>query len=226
MKIEKINTNQIKCFLSKGDLLSRQIKVSELAYGTEKAQELFRDMMDQANNEFGFEVKNAPLMIEAIPLSTESIMLIITKVDNPDDLENKFATLPGSKTRKFKKKGIVDEPFEDSENLIPTKKSQKTNAISAFFLYEFTTLDDVSAIAPKLLRFTIDNSTLYRNPENGKYYLALLSTSIERVTCKIIRGILSEYSEQIISRKNILNYYDEHYETIIKDKAIKVLVSI
>lgn len=224
MKIEKINTNQIKCFLSKGDLLSRQIKVSELAYGTEKAQELFKDMMDQANNEFGFEVENAPLMIEAIPLSTDSIMLIITKVDNPEDLENKFASLPGSKTRKFKKKETVDETFDDNEKLISTKNT--TNAISAFFLYEFSNLDDVSAIAPKLLRFTIDNSTLYRNPENNKYYLALISTSIERLTCKVIRGVLSEYSDQIISRKNILNYYDEHYETIIKDKAIKVLVSI
>lgn len=226
MKIEKINTNQIKCFLSKGDLLSRQIKVSELAYGTEKAQELFKDMMDQANNEFGFEVENTPLMIEAIPLSTDSIMLIITKVDNPDDLESKFAGLPGSKTRKFKKKETVDETYENNDASDPTKKSQTTNAISAFFLYEFSTLDDVSAIAPKLLRFTIDSSTLYRNPENNKYYLALISTSLDRLTCKVIRGVLSEYSDQVISKKNILNYYDEHYETIIKEKALKILVSI
>ena len=45
MKIEKINENQIKCTLNKNDLASRQIKVSELAYGTEKAKLLFQDMM-------------------------------------------------------------------------------------------------------------------------------------------------------------------------------------
>ena len=36
MKIEKINENQIRCTLTKEDLDSHQIRISELAYGTEK----------------------------------------------------------------------------------------------------------------------------------------------------------------------------------------------
>lgn len=54
MKIEKINENQIKCTLNKNDLASRQIKVSELAYGTEKAKLLFQDMSSRlpANLDF------------------------------------------------------------------------------------------------------------------------------------------------------------------------------
>ena len=55
MKIEKINENQIRCILSKKDLADRQIKLSELAFGSEKARGLFRDMIDQAHDEFGFE---------------------------------------------------------------------------------------------------------------------------------------------------------------------------
>ena len=43
MKIEKINENQIRCTLTKEDLDSHQIRISELAYGTEKAKRLFRD---------------------------------------------------------------------------------------------------------------------------------------------------------------------------------------
>ena len=80
MKIEKINDNQIRCTLNKNDLASREIKISELAYGTEKAKTLFRDMMQQAAYEFGFETDDLPIMIEAIPMSAESIVLIITKV--------------------------------------------------------------------------------------------------------------------------------------------------
>ena len=67
MKIEKINENQIRCILTGEDLRSRQLKLSELAYGTEKAKSLFRDMMQQAAYEFGFEAEDIPLMIEAIP---------------------------------------------------------------------------------------------------------------------------------------------------------------
>lgn len=70
MKIEKVNDNQIRCTLTREDLAERQIKLSELAYGTEKAKLLFRDMMQQAAYEFGFEADDIPLMIEAIPLIT------------------------------------------------------------------------------------------------------------------------------------------------------------
>ena len=67
MKIEKVNDNQIRCTLTREDLAERQIKLSELAYGTEKAKMLFRDMMQQAAYEFGFEADDIPLMIEALP---------------------------------------------------------------------------------------------------------------------------------------------------------------
>lgn len=82
MKIEKINDNQIRCTLTSDDLAKRQIRISELAYGTEKAKNLFRDMMQQAHHQFGFDADNIPLMIEAIPVSPDSIVLIITKVED------------------------------------------------------------------------------------------------------------------------------------------------
>lgn len=34
MKIEKINDNQIRCTLTRDDLAQRQLKLSELAYGS------------------------------------------------------------------------------------------------------------------------------------------------------------------------------------------------
>ena len=87
MKIEKINENQIRCTLTRADLEDRHLKISELAYGTEKAKSLFHDMMQQAAFEFGFEADDIPLMIEAIPSSSDSIVLIITKVEDPEELD-------------------------------------------------------------------------------------------------------------------------------------------
>lgn len=82
MKIEKINDNQIRCTLTHADLAAQALKLSELAYGTEKAKSLFRDMMQQASFDFGFEADDIPLMIEAIPTSADTIVLIITKVED------------------------------------------------------------------------------------------------------------------------------------------------
>lgn len=91
MKIEKVNDNQIRCTLTREDLADRQLRLSELAYGTEKAKTLFRDMMQQAAYEFGFEAEDIPLMIEAIPLSSDTIILIITKVEYPEELDTRFS---------------------------------------------------------------------------------------------------------------------------------------
>ena len=93
MKIEKINDNQIRCTLNKEDLQDRDIKLSELAYGTGKTRELFQDMMQQANDDFGFEVNDIPLMVEAMPLASEGIVLVITKVERPEESRAHFSNL-------------------------------------------------------------------------------------------------------------------------------------
>ena len=47
MKIEKVNDNQIRCTLTRQDLADRQIKLSELAYGSEKARSLFKRRLSE-----------------------------------------------------------------------------------------------------------------------------------------------------------------------------------
>ena len=91
MRIEKVNDHQIRCTLTKADLADRELKISELAYGTEKAKSLFRDMMQQASFEFGFDADDIPLMIEAIPLNSECIVLVITKVEDAEELDTRFS---------------------------------------------------------------------------------------------------------------------------------------
>ncbi len=93
MKLERLSENQIRCTLNKEDLADRDLLLNELAYGTDKAKELFRDMMEQAADELGFEVDDIPLMIEAIPVNPDCLILIITKVDDPEELDTRFSRL-------------------------------------------------------------------------------------------------------------------------------------
>lgn len=95
MKIERISENEIKCTLTRQDLESRHLRLSELAYGSEKARALFRDMMKQAFQEVGFQADN-PLMIEAIPMRENGLVLRISKVSNPDEIDTRFAKLSPS----------------------------------------------------------------------------------------------------------------------------------
>lgn len=231
MRIEKINSNQIKCVLDKEELLKRHINVSELAYGSDKAQELFKDMMQQASFEFGFESDSAPLMIEAVPLSSDGIMLIITKVDNPDDLDDKYTGLSMPSARTFKKKqdddiaeelDIEDDHFQDDAvTLDEEDTSVVDNTISAFFVYAFNSLDDVSDAARLLTFFETTHDRIYKTDDTGRYILSIQTDAVTKADCKVIRGTLSEYGEVIQCRKSKLNYFDEHYDIIVKEDAIK-----
>ncbi len=114
MKLEKINDNQIRCTLTREDLASRHIRLSELAYGSDKARKLFQDMMQEAGSRLGFHADNIPLMIEAIPVSEGSIMLIITKVEDPEELDTRFAKFsPAKKTT-----GGEAKPVEDADDIL------------------------------------------------------------------------------------------------------------
>ena len=140
MKLEKVNDHQIRCTLTKADLADRELKLSELAYGTEKAKTLFRDMMQQAAYEFGFEAEDIPLMIEAIPLSSESIVLIITKVEDPEELDTRFSNFaPSVRNNNIDNQldSIIHSITENPESVLDLFKQlkQKTtelkNSISA-----------------------------------------------------------------------------------------------
>ncbi len=105
VRIEKISDKQIRCTLNKQDLSDRELRISELAYGTDKAKALFRDMMQQASYEFGFETEDIPLMIEAIPMYPDTLVLVITKVEDPDELDTRFSSFSDN----------PDELYDDSD---------------------------------------------------------------------------------------------------------------
>lgn len=114
MKIERLSENQIRCTLNKADLNEKHLKISELAYGTQKARELFRDMIQQASAELGFEIDDTPLMIEAIPVSPDCLILIVTKVEDPEELDTRF-----SRFSKINEYDIDDddEDFDDYDDV-------------------------------------------------------------------------------------------------------------
>ena len=83
--------NQIRCMLTAGDLEKRSLKLSELAYGSEKARGLFHELVEQASDELGFDTGGYPLIIEAVPVTSDCIMLLITKANEPEELDTRFA---------------------------------------------------------------------------------------------------------------------------------------
>ncbi len=107
MKIERLNENQIRCTLDRADLNEHQVKLTELAYGSAKAQALFRDICQQASDTVGFEIGELPLMVEAIPVNTDCLVLIVTKVEDPEEFDTRFSN--------FTKPYLEEDDADDSD---------------------------------------------------------------------------------------------------------------
>ena len=150
--------------MTHADLAARHLKLSELAYGTEKAKSLFRDMMQQASFDFGFEAEDLPLMIEAIPSSGDSIVLIITKVEDPrnwiQDSRNlhKAWILEPSPTEQLEKLegaedflNLLNKVKEAAADIKPASKPQEEPAPLNVRLFSFNHIDLVIQAAHLLL---------------------------------------------------------------------------
>ena len=126
MRIERINENSIRCILSSFDLSVRNLNIKELAYGSDKARKLFHEMMQKANAEVGFDAENTPIMIEAIPMGGNSIQLIITKVDDPEELDtrfSKFSPAPPKNGAEDWIKKLTTEILEGADTLLSQIKT-------------------------------------------------------------------------------------------------------
>jgi len=252
MKIEKISDNQIRCTLNKSDLIDRELKISELAYGTEKAKALFRDMIQQAFYEFGFEVDDIPLMIEAIPVSTECLILVITKVEDPDELDTRFSKFSSFNAHDNSEKSDSDEDSyadeiinsfdqiddlsdddveetpknmmdsQEQETDISTKPGSYT-ASKLTKIYSFRSLQEVIDLANILLGNYNGTNTLYKNPANSTYYLVITISDHTPEEFNKICNIISEFGKVERFTYASSTYYDEHYEIIVKDHALQIL---
>lgn len=207
MKIEKISDTQIKIILNQADLKNRDIKISELAYGSKKAQELFRDMMETALEEYDFDTHNVPLMIEAVPLSVDSIMIIVTKVEHPFEIGEKITPFRSkSNTRTFKKKSVNLE--EETSSLI---------------IYSFDKLDDVVEVSNRIYHLYCGANSLYKDIYNNRYFLVLHKNYFVNSNPSEIESILSEYGNKHVSSPLSEGFLAEHGEIMIQNKAIEVL---
>lgn len=233
MKIEKLNDNQIRCTLTRADLADRELKLSELVTGTEKAKSLFHDMMQQASAEFGFEAEDMPLMIEAVPASSDSIVLIITKVDDPEELDNKFSKFGTTHNVLDKLEGAdefldlinkVKDAVSDTVKQVAEKEAKPS--LPKIRLFSFSTLDCVILASRVLANLYQGANTLYKDTPNDVYILAFTQSNHSTTEFNKFCNMLSEYGCLEKASPAILAYLEEHCEVIVSANAVQQLCQI
>ena len=248
MKLERVNDHQIRCTLTRADLAQRELKISELAYGSDKAKKLFRDMMQKATYELGFEAEDTPLMIEAVPVSADSIILIITKVDDPEELDTRFANFAPSVHESSESSSPIEQLIQslssDAENVLDLFKKyrQATNNDEAVAsdntikeasqgfeitkIFSFEKLSDVISVAKLLSKFYAGENALYKSKKSGKLILVIHKSHHTPEDFNKVCNIISEYGVAEKYTEAYASYLEENGDTIIGEHALLTLAVV
>ena len=210
MKVERISDTQVKVTLYANDLNDRNINISELAYGTEKTIGLFREMMEQAVAECGFKFTNSPLMIEATPLSSDSLMLIITVINETNLSQDSGMNF-------LKELNKIKEYAR--RNLDGAKGKIKKTPQETALVFSFSSIDESALAASRLISVFSGISQLVK--KDGLFFLVLDNNQHEnKPSLKKLEAVLSEYGKKQHSNALFISHLKEHGEVIIAESAV------
>jgi len=203
MRIEKVNENVLRVTITLNDLEERNIDLGSLNYNSPAAQELFWDMMEKAEEEYGFASGNSQLIFEASPENEAGFIVTITKVDADGEFES---------IQKY-----IKSKYKNSDL---RQKKKKSKVCSALKIYCFNSIDDLCKLSKRIASFYKGESSVFKCKTS--YYLLLTGCSISSASLDIL---MCEYSTQIGNASFFEGYLNEYGEKTIQNNAIDTLNS-
>jgi len=196
MRIEKINSNRIKVFITKDDLNEWNIDFNSVTGNTPAAQSMFWSMIERAEKEVDFFVKGSQLIVEAVASQVDGFIMHITKVAD-EEFSEKRSRVRGSDFR------------------IRRKVKEGTGP---HYIYQFKDFDDlISAVKQIAPRFS-GKSALFKY---DGYYLHIKAED----ACDFVAvdNTLIEYGRRIFYHAFSHGYLNERGTLMIEDNAVESL---
>ncbi|HHY65309.1 MAG TPA: adaptor protein MecA [Clostridiaceae bacterium] len=203
MRIERVGDNKIRIFVSYDDLEERDIDLDAFSYNSPETQELFWDLMEQAEIELGFEAQESQLCIEAVSDVDQGFVITITKIDDDNDFESiqKFIK------NRYRKKDLAI-------------KKKSSSICSTMAIYAIESFDDLCFLASAIKPLYTGRSRVYSH--DGLYYLVLFSVESNVTNRKKFESIMSEYSDKMSSVDFLEGYLNEYGKLLADDDAISL----
>ena len=200
MNIEKLNENKIRITLNMDDLEAKKVDYHSFMSNSIESQQLFLDMLEEAEKKVGFITDDYRIMVEALALANGNFIFTITR------------SLPELSSEKIKKKKIH---IKRKINYLNNNKS----------IYCFQNFDDfclfchsLNITMPNQYENIIQNTSLYYY--KNKYYLIFSNVNKDSKLSKSISSIISEFGYFVNSSELFERKLKEHGSEIIKNNAI------
>ena len=200
MKIEKLTENKIRIIMNIDELAAKNIDIHSLSKTDAKSNSLFQIILEEAEKQVGFKVKNCKLLVEAFSTADDYIIFTLTKYKNELTPEN------SPKRLKFKRKSLTN--------------SYK-NAIYQFNNFEEFCNFCTYCHGSKLGTLTGLAKTVSLYEYNSLYYLVLSNINITFKNINLFYTSISEFSNLVSSSGIMKSKLDEYGKIVFKNNAIK-----
>lgn len=202
--MERVNENKIKVTITMSDLEERNIDLDALSYNSDKTQELFWDVIEQVEEEFGFDVSDSQFIIDTMSDEAEGFIITITRFDEDRDFES---------IQKYIKNKL------SSRDLKVKRKSKKI--YSTVSIYSFKCFDDLCSLSSKINTMYTGESSVYKYRET--YYLVLTLNYVTASDVKMLETVLNEYGTKARNVDFLEGFLSEYGTCMIGSDAISVL---
>lgn len=198
MKIEKITENKIRITLNLDDLKEKNIDFHSFMSNSAEAQDVFFDMLKEAEDLVGFKTEDYKILLEALATADGKFVLNVTRiVPEIDKLKKKTVNIKRKSTKIDKKVAI----------------------------YKFSTFDDFCDFSSLLHNSNynciikkIKKAILYSY--NDCYYLVLNNILADLNLLKSFCSLISEFSSYISNSDLFEKKLNEYGKIAIKNNAI------
>ncbi|WP_318508548.1 genetic competence negative regulator [Bacillus sp. T3] len=141
MRLERLTYNKIKFFLTTDDLYDRGLSKEDIWIDSLKWNQLFHDMLEEANEEFGVEIQGT-IAVEIFSLQAQGMVMILTLEESDQEEES------------------LEDVFIEMQVTIEGCEE---------VLFEFSTIEEVIQLSKRFMTMDRSDGSLYSM--NDKYYL-------------------------------------------------------
>ncbi len=201
MKFEKLNEDKIRIILTGDDLIKKDIDFHSFMSNSITSQDLFFDMLDEAEKQIGFVTKNYRIRIEALAISSGDFVITITR-SLPDGVKEK-------------------PPIKKSFHVKRKSYSLKSNNL----VYNFSTFDDFSYFMDFFRKSNFNFNNVAKNIclyfYKNTYYLVFCDVNNEHEDLKKLLSCITEFASFVNCSYLLINKLKECGTISIKNNALK-----
>ncbi|MFQ6387090.1 genetic competence negative regulator [Priestia aryabhattai] len=198
MRLERLNYNKLKVFLTYDDLTERGLTKEDLWTDTFKVKQLFREMIEQASQELNFEPTNS-LSVEVFSLQAQGMVVFVTKQYEEETSYGEFD----------------EDEFEDFiEMQVMLDESED-------MFFEFDSFEDVIQLTKRMSNFYDTDSVLYSFEK--RFYMLLDHHMLSPAEVGNMIAVLAEYGNPSTITKHRVNEYGK---ILVEKRALEYINSV